>query len=344
MMAVAGAVALVGCSSDNSVGPPPAAPVDWHAFDLPRYGDAGPTGPTPKELAIAQTYGAALAAPDFGPLDGLLDPEAHFVSFGVDVRNREPIEKAHAMLFGAFDQRAVVVSRVWRTDSEQTVELTVRGVQTRPWMGVAPTNKPVVIQCLALIWTKNEGTIVNMHLYFDAAVVRTQLGAGPKELSALPAPTAPSGAEQIFDRGTAPAELDAEQKNVAAARKAVDDLETGGDPSSYAAAFTDDAEVTTLERIQPMRGKEEAKAFFKAVHRSISQLDTTTDNSWGVGSYAIVEYTIDGQQVGPIGWVQPHAGNVVRLHVVDIDEMRDGKIARVWRYDNPAEIVGQSSP
>jgi hypothetical protein len=61
--------------------------------------------------------------------------------------------------------------------------------------------------------------------------------------------------------------------------------------------------------------------------------------AWGVGKFAIVEYSVSGEQLGPIGWVPPKRDNVVRFEVVDVCEMRDGKIARVWRYDNPAEML-----
>jgi hypothetical protein len=55
--------------------------------------------------------------------------------------------------------------------------------------------------------------------------------------------------------------------------------------------------------------------------------------------YAVVEYTIAGEQLGPIGWVPAQKDAVIRLHLVDVNELRDGRIARIWRYDNPAETM-----
>ena len=98
-------------------------------------------------------------------------------------------------------------------------------------------------------------------------------------------------------------------------------------------------EVHTLERSEPARGKEEARAHFKALHKAIAQLDTTMLNGWDVAQFGIVEYTIDGEQRGPLGWIPLQRDQVVRLHVVDVNEIREGKIARVWRYDSPAEIM-----
>jgi len=69
--------------------------------------------------------------------------------------------------------------------------------------------------------------------------------------------------------------------------------------------------------------------------KAIGQLDTTVNNSWGVGQFAVVEYSITGEQLGPIAWIPAQRDRVVNLEIVDICEMTGGKIARVWRYDNP---------
>jgi hypothetical protein len=75
------------------------------------------------------------------------------------------------------------------------------------------------------------------------------------------------------------------------------------------------------------------------MHKAIAQLDTTVVNGWGISTFAIVEYTIAGEQLGPIGWIPMQKDAVFRLHVVDVAELRDGRIARVWRYDNPSEMA-----
>jgi hypothetical protein len=33
---------------------------------------------------------------------------------------------------------------------------------------------------------------------------------------------------------------------------------------------------------------------------------------------------------------------VLGLHIVDVAELRDGRIARIWRYDNPQEIAADN--
>src|SRR5258706_13210388 len=124
------------CSA-GTVGPPPAPPVDWHAFDVHRPKPATTT-PTAKERALAEGYALALASPGEAQLASRLDDDAHFAFPGMaDARGREQVVKAHELLFGPFDERRVTTTRVWHTDSIQTLEWVLTGVHVRTWMGVA---------------------------------------------------------------------------------------------------------------------------------------------------------------------------------------------------------------
>lgn len=337
LLGALGGLLLGGCSSDNAASPPPA-PVDWHAFDLPRHFDAGTGGVTVSERQAAEQYAAALASPGFAALGPKLDSDAHFTFPGAaDARARDGVLRAHDTLLGAFDRRAVVVSRVWRTANEQTVEWTLTGVQTRDWMGVAATQKPVVIRGISLLWTKDDGTITDVHMVFDAALVKAQLGVGPKELLGVPPPAVPTGAPQTFDQGSTPEEAG----NVAIVRSWLDLLE-GNNEGAYLAPTTDDVTIETAER-PAAHGKDELRAYFKAMHKAIGQLDTTVDNAWGIGRFVIIEYTIAGEQIGPLGWIPAQRDKVFRLDNVSIAELAGGKIAHVWRYEDPGQMVTGSS-
>jgi ketosteroid isomerase-like protein len=239
---------------------------------------------------------------------------------------------------------------VWRTESVHALEWTMSGIHAREWMGVDATHRPVVFKGLTLLWTRDEGSITDVHVYFDVATVKAQLGvrpdgmplarAGrsphPSDLANLPPPAMPRQGTpaQVFEQaGSAD-----EQRNVATVRSTLDALE-GTSDSAYVATMTEDVEVITLERAQPMHGKDEARAYFKAMHKAIGQLDTTIDNAWGIAAFVIVEYSISGVELGAIGWITGPREGVVRLHAVDVVEMQAGKIARVWRYDNPMEVI-----
>jgi ketosteroid isomerase-like protein len=332
LAATTASIALSACSSETV--PPQAPPIDWHAFDVHQAAVASPTRPTPSERGDAEAYAAAIASPGFALLRARLDGEVHLAFPGMsDARGRDAVVHAHEVLFGAFDGRTFAPNRVWRTESTETLSWTLTGVQARDWMGVAATQKPVTFAGLTLLWTKDDGTITDVHVYFDVAVVKAQLGAGPKELASLPPPTPSSAPPQIFEADGSPDQ----DTSVALARTWLDALEKN-DERAYLGAVTDDVEIHTLERPQALHGKDEARSYFRSVHKAIGQLDTTVANAWSVSRFAVVEYFLAGEQLGPLGWIPAQRDKVVRLEIADVIELRDGKIARVDRYDNPGEI------
>src|SRR5258708_8779799 len=165
-------VGLGACSSENASSPPPA-PVDWHAFEVPHAPRTAPTGPTRRERAVAETYAASFTAARWGELPALVAGDAHFIWPGMpDARGRDAVLRANEATFGAFDKRALAVSRVLRTDAATSIEWTFSGVQAREWMGVAASNRPVSFRGATLLFTKDDGMISDIHVFFDLAVVK----------------------------------------------------------------------------------------------------------------------------------------------------------------------------
>jgi hypothetical protein len=260
-----------------------------------------------------------------------------------DAHGRDAIVQAHASLLGAFDERSIAASRIWRTSSTQAVEWSLTGHQSREWMGVKATNKAVAIRGMALMWTHDDGSITDLHLYFDIEAVRAQLGDAPRELVgvAKPASHAAPGAgstepPRLFEQSASSAEA----SNVALVRAALSALE-GSDVASYEALMSDGVDVQTPESAH--RGRGDAGAYFKAMHAAVGQLDTTVTDAWGVGPYAVVEYTIAGEQVGPIDGIPVQRDRALVLHIVDVVEVASDKIAAIWRYNNRSELLTELS-
>jgi predicted ester cyclase len=331
-------VMMAGCSSEMVARTPPA-PVNWESLQTRAVADGGADTVTAKERSLPDAYALALTSPGFAALGPLLEDEAHFVSPGEDdAHGREAVTRAHDLFLGSFDDRKITIGRVWRTPGEQTVEWTFTGTQERPWMGIAATHKPVAFNGLTLLWTKDDGSIADVHLYVDVALVKAQLGAGPKELLAVPPPSAPAGEAKVLEQ--APTGSAEEQGNVAAVSSWLGALESNRE-SAYVGATTEDVDIRTLEH-PPAHGSEGMRAYYRAIHKAIGQLNTTIDNAWAVGPFAIVEYSIAGEQLAPIGWIPAQRDKVVRWEVVDICEIRGGKISQVWRYDNPMQVLGST--
>ncbi len=311
------------CGSDRVEAPPPV-PVNWASLDRAASPPPQAHAPTARERATAEGYVAGLASPQLANIGPLFDEMGHIAFGRKDARTRAKVVALHEQLFGAFDQRTTAATRVWRTEDTQFVEWTMSAVQARDWLNVPATQRPVAMRGIALLWTKDDGTITDAHLYFSVAAVKAQLGVGSKELqqraAGLQQPTKGPPVEQA---GSAQ-----EQDDVQVVRDELDFLEQQKD-TQYLALFTDDAEVHTLT-MSPMRGKEDLRTYFRSINRAIGQLDTTIATVKGIGSFVVVEYTISGVQLGQSG-LQPNS--TLRLYVTDVVELRDERIASVWRYD-----------
>lgn len=323
-------VSLVASAcSPETVGRPPPPPVNWPSLEArtaPPH--AKNLTPTEKERAASAAYWKALTASDLADLGKLLDDDVHFAFAGLkDVHGRDNVTKMHDAVLGAYDARRFIASRALLTPSSQVLEWTMTGTHKA-------TQRQVSLKGVALLWTKDDGSIADVHLYYDEALANAQAGVGPKALLALAPPQPPAGPPEEVEQ----ARSATEGTNVAVYRAALEALENEDEPG-YVATMSDDIELTTLEGPEPARGKLEARAYFRAMHKAIGHLDTSITNAWGIGPYAVVEYQVVGEQRGPLAWIPAQKDNLLKLFVVDIAEVKDGKIVRVWRYDNPVQIL-----
>jgi predicted ester cyclase len=331
----------MACSSDNTVAPPPKPPVG--SFTPVAAAGVSVDTVTAKEHALAGLYIGSLSSPPaggapFAQLGPLLNSDlAGFSSPGLPPAH-EPVAivAAHDKLFGAFDDRKMTLTRIWRTPSAQALEWTMTGKHERVWKDIPATHNPVIFKGVTLLWTKDDGTIIDVHVYFDVAAVKGQLRVAPKglDVASVPVVPQPTGSTQELEQALPPSPE--ESKNLELCKGSLDALENNKE-ADYLGAFAEDVEVDTSERV--VRGKAEAKSYFRAMRRAIGQLDTTVISSWGVSTYAIVEYSIAGEQLAPIMWIPASRDRVVRWELVDIYEIKNGKIAHVWRYDNPIQIL-----
>jgi ketosteroid isomerase-like protein len=324
---VAVSMLVVACSSETVARPPPP-PVNWQSLEARAVPiDAGKITATQLERAAGDAYLKALVSPGCTALGRLLDDDVHFAFAGYkDVHGRENVIKAHDARLGAFADRTFLATRGFLTDNWHAIEWTMTGTHSA-------SHQPVTIRGLTLLWTKDDGSLADIHLYFDEALVNAQLGVGPKALAGLAVPSAPSSPAQSFEQ----ARSAEEGANVATVRASLEAFEEKAE-AAYLATMTDDVEVSTLESVKPARGKNEARGYSRAMHKAIAQLDTGIDNVWGIGAFVVVEYHVVGEQRGPLGFVPAQRDNLLKLFVVDVIEMQSGKIARVWRYDNPFQI------
>ncbi len=314
------ALGIAACSSE-AVERPPRPPVDWQSL-VPKANAAGPTADVlTRERAVGDAYMAALTAPGFADLTKLLSDVAHFSYAGYqDEYGREGVVKAHEALFGGFGPREFVSGRAFVSDGAQAREWVLRATHRK-------TGKPVVIKGITMLTTNYDDSIADVRVYFDQALVDAQVGNGPPGLVPPPLPAAPTALQEFRQLGS-----EAEKSNLAAVSASVDAFD--------GSAMAPDVELHALERAEPLRGGD-ARSHDSTLHRAIKEFDSTVDNAYPVGPFVIAEYHIVGEQKEPIAWVPVQKEPVLKMFVVDVDEMKDGKIARIWRYDNPAQIIDE---
>jgi ketosteroid isomerase-like protein len=293
--------------------------------------------PAERDRESADAFGRALGDGDTKALTALLDPDVNFSLPGMPgASERKGTLQAITDLFGAFSGRAYAPGRIWQIGEAAVIEWTITGIQSSPWMGVSPAQKPIAIHGASLLWFNPDGRIGDVHVYFDCGAVLAQLGAAPNgAIQAGPPPSLVPSPVLTIAGGTPE-----EKANVAVVDASWDALEVRNEVG-YLAPFAEDVEVTRFDRVSTERGKDERKKFFRWVTTGVSSLAHTPANAWGAGTFVIEEYTINGVHSGKLTSTPP-SGHTLRLSYLDIYELQNGKIARAWTYGNSLELYAQA--
>jgi hypothetical protein len=210
-----------------------------------------------------------------------------------DVLGRDKIVRAYDALLARFSPRSFRATRLLLTDSSALLEWTMISDQ-------------LSLRGATALWTEDDGTISDLHLFLDPAA-------------------ATAGAPAAFEEYERPNGNQPDAPGVPAVRAWLSALEREDD-SPYVASMTTDAEVITLRGAASERGKPLARAYHKAMHAMMSDLSTSIENTWSAGPLVGVEYKITGRQ---------KKDELIVLSLLDVVELRESKVAKVWRYEAP---------
>ena len=169
-----------------------------------------------------------------------------------------------------------------------------------PLDGVASARGHVAFDGITFLSTTDEGTITDVHVYFDVASVKAQLRAAPEKLANQQMLKETSASTSIVKAMN----TSEETENVATVRAMLDSLERRDD-AAYVHSLADSIEESVPDRAVMLHGKDEVRGRTKALIRAISQLDTTIHSANGADRFVVVEYTISGVLVGPLGFLRP---------------------------------------
>jgi ketosteroid isomerase-like protein len=263
---------------------------------------------------VADTYSADAVASSPAP-DGWKD------------QKKDDIEKMHAKLFEEVDGIATGVARVFQKGDTAIVEWVATGTSKK-------TGKKAGFRAASVMWFDDAGLIKKEHVYLDGATIAIQSGMAPgkaRDLAALPT----GDAQWIVAKGD-PSE-----------DTALDFVKNGWpvqlvkkDRKGYEGSFTPDYVHEEIASPYDYKGHDAAMKEFDMLVKALPDMSITVDNGWGVGSFGIVEFTVKGTQRGPLGPLKA-TNKPMTIHGLDVDEIKDGKLAKATSYSNAVEFLVQ---
>lgn len=251
-----------------------------------------------------------------------------------EVTGREAIAANMAEWFETFKDVKLGFSRVWVKGDHLILEWVINGKHHGELFGVKGTEQPIGHYGLSIVAFDQDGKVVSEHRYGELGTVMTQVAGKGAKAKARPIPPVPEKPETIAAKGSPE-----EEKNVDAAKAMFGALE-GKKEADFLAALSDDVEHDGLLHLETTKGKDEAKKFFKTFTTAFPDAKFEITKAHAVGDYAIIESVMKGTHKGALGSVAP-TKRPVALHLVDVVRVKDGKIARVWTYQNGLELQQQ---
>ncbi len=245
---------------------------------------------------------------------------------------RDAVEQNMKEWFETFSNIKLGFRRVWVRGSNLIIEWVINGKHTGELIGVKGQDNPIGHYGLSIVWFDEEGKVKRENRYGELGTVLTQVGAAkakPREI-----PPVPEKPEMIVSKGGPE-----EQKALESAQALHGALQRKSE-AAFLGALADDIQYEGVLFLETVKGKAEAKKFFGGVTRAFPDLKLTNANSWGIGSYAIVEYSMSGTHKAALGAL-PASKKKIDVHLVDVYEMKDGKAVRAWTYQNSVELMTQ---
>jgi steroid delta-isomerase-like uncharacterized protein len=278
---------------------------------------------------------AAFNAHDLERVAALYAPDAQVASIRPEGWHTErgPAAAAQALApyFAAFPDVRLAAVRIFRAGDRVIIEWVSDGTNKGSLGGAPPTGKRAGIAGISLLRFDRKGLIRTSETAFDEVTLAQQVGLAPGPAHAIPAwPTAPA---TWIEAGKASTEA----KAVAAAKATWPAAWNKHDPKAYDAVITDDAAHLELSGADS-KGRAACLAELAMYIKAMPDMHATVEEGWGFGDIAILKFTFRGTMKGPIGPFKP-TGKPIVIHGIDVDLLRDGKMASAVTYSNGVELL-----
>lgn len=334
---------LIACGGGENEPPKtPATPAPTMTTAPTTTASAEPPKEEPKKAPFAemqaktmQGFVEAMNAHDSKKMAGFYTENAvSKVAGAPDATGRDAIAANYQKLFDGISNFKTAANRIFKKDDVLIVEWAFTGTHSGDLWGIKATEKPVGTNGIDLFWfDKDSGLIKEHHVYYDGATMLSQIGLSkqksrpiPTLSSSMPTPLEPKGTPE-------------EQKNLDVYKATMAAMETKKE-ADFLANIADNAEYDDYTMPQTMKGKAEAKKFFKEMTTAFPDAKFTVDHSWGFGDFIVAEGTMTGTNKGAFMGM-PATKKTINMKAVDVQQFKDGKLVHGWSYSNGAEFMQQ---
>jgi hypothetical protein len=287
-----------------------------------------------------QTLDAAWKAHDAEKLGSAYAADARVAFPGFpDAKGRQAVAEAARSFWAEFPDAKHAWSRAWRTPGVAIVESAWTGTNTGPLEGAKPTLRAAGGIALTLTWFAPDGLVREQHIYSDAGTVEIELGliyGMGRTFEGLP-----TSQEEHSAAGTV-----VEQANVELVKGGLLHA-TEGDWKPFLAWTAEDVEYVDFTQPGSWKGRAAAEKWFHALRTIPSGSVEVALNTWGIADYVIREYATElfefDDSVG--GKPRTHRSRAAELKGphrssgVEVLQIQDGKLVRVWGYANALETA-----
>jgi predicted ester cyclase len=333
MLALASTAILLGCGADPStriVPPPPPQlppPAGTGAADDRASGDdvGAPIAPKPTledmEVATSKALTDAVAARDAKRIGDAYAADAVVEIYGDrTLTGRDAIVAEYQRWLDGMKDLKFQVGRVFQNGDVVVAEWAFSGTHTGDFLGVKATQSPVGAAGASVLRFDAAGHVVEEGRFFDIATIRKQDDKHAKAGSFRAPPPLPVSVEPHVAKSGADGE-----PQLAVARAFYAALD--GDREADALALdSDDVAIEDFALPRPLKGKQGARTLFDEYESAMPNASSTTT------LFAADDYVIATRTARTTA-----KKRLAVEHFVDVLEIRDGKIARIWSWSNPAE-------
>jgi predicted ester cyclase/ketosteroid isomerase-like protein len=322
---------LVACAADRAapiLPPPPPqlpAPTVASGSDEPAAGDDAVDTPKPSladlEVAAAKSLTDAVAARDAKRIGDVYTADAVVTIVGDHtLTGRDAIVAEYERWLDGMRDLKFQIGRVFQNGNVVVAEWAFSGTHSGDFLGVKATQSPVGAGGASVLTFDAQGHVTKEDRLFDLGTIRKQDDKHAKAGSFRLPPPLPVSVEAHVAKTASDGEP---QLAVARALYAAMD----GDKEADAVALdTDDVAIEDYARPHPLKGKPAARERFDEYESTIPNGSSTTT------MFAADDYVIAAREVRSLS--RKH----VAAHFVEVLEIHDGKIARIWTWSNPAEL------